>query len=116
MQYANFMPGKVTYLRDLYQRARELQVALGGPDLLPYKPGQMHNSYPLLREFAGRIPTGIAVQDGNYEHRNPKTGSQVTIGELTGFATEYLKVDYIFWCTQEPFYSRDLLPFLKARG
>lgn len=115
MQYANFMPADMPYLREVYERARELNVGLGGPDLLPYKRGQMHNCYPLLREFAGRIPTGIAVQDGNYEHTNPKTGSRVTIGELAGFAIEYLKVDYIFWCTQEPFYSRDLLPFLKAR-
>jgi hypothetical protein len=121
MQYANFMSGDGgragdrSYLRDVYQRARELNVGLGGPDLLPYKPGQMRNCYPLLREFAGSIPTGIAVQDGNYEHKNPKTGRQVTIGELIGFGTDYLGVDYIFWCTQEPFYSKDLLPFLKAR-
>jgi hypothetical protein len=83
--------------------------------LLPYKPGQMRNSYPLLREFAGTIPTGIAVQEGNYEHTNPKTGQQVTIPDLVGFATEYLHVDYIFWCTQEPFYSRKLIPFLEQR-
>ena len=121
MQYANFMPGNDpldkdrSNLRDVYQRAKELRVGVGGPDLLPYKPGQMHNSYPLLRELAGSVPTGIAVQDGNYEHNNPKTGKQVTIPELVGFGSEYLKVDYIFWCTQEPFYSKELIPFLQAR-
>jgi hypothetical protein len=55
------------------------------------------------------------VQDGNYEHTNPKTGQQVTIAELISFATDYLKVDYIFWCTQEPFYSKSLIPFLEAQ-
>ena len=47
--------------------------------------------------------------------RNPKTGEQVTISELIGFATDYLKVDYIFWCTQEPYYSDKVIPLLQAR-
>jgi len=115
MQYANFMHDPAA-LREVYVRARELNVALGGPDLLPYKPGQMSNSYPLLREFSGSVPTGIAVQEGNYEHVNPKTGKQVTIPDLIDFATDYLNVDYVFWCTQEPFYSKKLIPLLQARN
>ena len=121
MQYANFMPQRrlpekaPSYLRDVYERARQLKVGVGGPDLLPYKPGQMRNSYPLLREYAGTIPTGIAVQDGNFQHTNPKSGQTVTIPEMVGFATDYLKVDYIFWCTQEPFYSENLIMFLQAQ-
>jgi hypothetical protein len=75
----------------------------------------MNHSYPLIRECAGITPTGIAVQDGNYAHKNPKTNRQVTIAELVEFATEYLRVDYIFWCNQEPFYTRDLVPFLRSR-
>jgi hypothetical protein len=115
IQYANFMPGDRRYLEKVYQRAKELKVGLGGPDLLPYKFFQMENSYPLLKGCAGSVPTGIAVQDGNYEHTNPKTGRQVTIAELISFAADYLKVDYIFWCTQEPFYSKSLIPFLEAQ-
>jgi len=99
----------------VYQRARELKVGVGGPDLLPYKPGQMSHSYPLIRECAGKVPTGIAVQHDNYQHKNPKSGQPVTISELVGFATEHLKVDYIFWSTQEPFYSGSLIPFLQAK-
>ena len=121
MQYANFMPGEWlpdkdrSYLRSVYQRARELNVGVGGPDLLPYKSGQMSHCYPLIKACAGKVPTGIAVQHGNYQHKNPKTAQPVTISELVGFATEHLKVDYIFWCTQEPFYSRKLIPFLQAQ-
>jgi len=118
MQYANFMPGEwvpANHLRSVYQRAKELRVGVGGPDLLPYKPGQMNHCYPLIKECAGSVPTGIAVQEGNYEHKNPKTGKRVTISELIGFGTEYLKVDYIFWCTQEPYYSKELLPFLQTK-
>jgi hypothetical protein len=120
LQYANFMPeekgdAERAYLRSVYEKAAELKVGVGGPDLLPYKPGQMRHSYALLREFAGRVPTGIAVQEGNYAHENPRTHRRVTIPELVEFGTAYLKVDYIFWCTEEPFYSRDLMPFLQAR-
>jgi hypothetical protein len=32
------------------------------------------------------------------------------------FAENYLKLDYIFWCTEEPYFSHDLIPFLKAVG
>jgi hypothetical protein len=120
MQYANFMfeePGDTerANLRAVYEKAVELKMGVGGPDLLPWKPGQMRHSYPLLREFAGRVPAGIAVQDGNYAHENPKTGKRVTIPELVDFGTGYLGAKYVFWCTEEPYYSRDVIPFLRAR-
>jgi len=121
MQYANFMPGEWLpdkdrgFLRTVYQRARELKVGVGGPDLLPYKPGQMNHSYPLIRECARSVPTGIAVQWGNYEYKNPKTGKRVTILELLQFGSDYLGVDYIFWCTQEPYYSEELIPFFQSK-
>jgi hypothetical protein len=115
MQYANFMPGGQVYLQDVYRWAKELKISLGSPDLLPDKPGQMRNCYPLMREYAGAVPSGIAVQDGNYEYRNPKTGQPVTVLELVEFATEYLRVHYIFWCTQEPYYSRQVIPLLQTQ-
>lgn len=115
LQYANFMPGERRHLERVFQQAQALKLGLGGPDLLPYKPGQMENSYPLIRRYAGTVPTGIAVQDGNYQHRNPKTGEEVTIPELVAFARDYLKVDYIFWCTQEPFYSQKVIPWMRAQ-
>lgn len=118
--YANFMPGEWRplndrgYLRAVYHAARELKVGVGGPDLLPFKPGQMGSSYPLIREVAGEIPVGIAVQDGNSAHINPKTGKRVTIAEQIAFATEYLHADYIFWCIEEPYYSNQVVPFLRG--
>ena len=121
MQYANFMPGEWLpgkdrgYLRSVYERARDLKVGVGGPDLLPYKPEQMSHCYPLIRESAGSVPTGIAVQEGNYQHKNPQTARPVSISELVVFAAEHLKVSYIFWCAQEPFYSGKVIPFLQAQ-
>lgn len=122
MQYANFMPGEwlpyrdKSYLRSVYRAARAERVAVGAPDLLPYRLGQMNHSYGLIRELDGIVPTGIAVQWGNYEHENPATGKRTTIPELLEFATGYLKVDYLFWEFQEPFYSGALMPFLTKKG
>ncbi len=119
MQYANFMPGEWLpwtdhlYLRTVVRRARELHIGIGGPDLLPHKKGQMNHSYPLIRTCHGIVPTGVAVQWGNYEHTDPTTGKRVTIADLVRFATEFLKTDYIFWCTQEPYYSHQLISFLN---
>jgi hypothetical protein len=55
--YANFMAeadpsGKPLYLRSLYEKAAELKLAMGGPDLLPHRKWQLLNSYPLIREFS----------------------------------------------------------------
>jgi hypothetical protein len=121
MQYANFMPGEWLpeddhgFLKSVFARAKDHQIAVGAPDLLPFKPGQMKHAYPLLRDLSGVVPTGIAVQWGNYEHRNPMTGKQVTIPELIAFAQEHLRVTYVFWCTQEPFYSNQFIPFLATQ-
>src|SRR4029078_10766451 len=61
MQYANFMPGEWRptdnkgYLEDVYNFATSIKAALGGPDLMPSRPGQMKSSYPLLRDVAGNV-------------------------------------------------------------
>jgi hypothetical protein len=103
------------YLRSLYERAAELKLAMGGPDLLPNRKWQLYNSYPLIREFSDRIPMGIAVQDNNLADINPKTGKPVTVQELVTYATDELHVTYIFWGTQEPYFTRDVLPFIASR-
>lgn len=122
MQYGNFMPGEWRptndkgYLRAVYDAAKESNVGVGGPDLMPYRRGQLNSSYPLIREAAGIVPVGIAVQDGNYADVNPQTGKAATIAELIRFATDFLKVDYIFWGTEEPYYSRDVIPFFRRQS
>jgi hypothetical protein len=119
MQYANFMPGEWLpgddrgYLRSVYAEARQLKLAMGGPDLLPLRRPQLNHTYSMLRAYRGAAPTGIAVQWGNYEDTNPQTGVRITVQELVDFASNTLGVHYIFWEPQEPFFSRDVLPFLQ---
>jgi hypothetical protein len=122
MIYANFMPGEWLpdtnkhYLESVYACARRLKVGVGGPDMLPYKKTQMTHSYPMIRASHGLTRSGIAVQDGDYDSIDPRTGKSTSINDLINFATDYLRVDYIFWCTQEPYFSNKLIPFLKETG
>ncbi len=89
--------------------------AVGGIRDFLCKASQMDNSYPLIRAVSPHVAVGLAVQDGDYSHVNPRTKKEVTIAEVIEFGKEYLGVDYIFWCTEEPFYSERLIAFMKAR-
>ena len=54
----------------------------------------------------------MAVQDGNLKAVDPSTGQPVTVDTLYRYAVDELHLDYIFWGAQEPFLSRDVLPYL----
>jgi hypothetical protein len=120
MVYANFMPGGFlpyqdsSYLRDVYEFACEKQIGVGGPDLLPYKRGQMANSYGFIRNSSKKVPAGVAVQDGTNQYINPTTKKIVTAEEIYFFGKEYLGLKYIFWGSEEPFLHSEIIPFLTA--
>lgn len=122
MQYANFMPGEwrpsedKKYLSGVYDLARTIGMGVGGPDLMPYRRGQLGNSYPLIRDIANQVPTGLAVQDGNLAEVNPQTKQKVTATELVDFAKNNLKLDYIFWGREEPYYSTEVIPLLRSNS
>ena len=42
--------------------------------------------------------------------------SHVTVDELYRFAKAPLHMTYIFWGAQEPFYTRDILPYIRGLG
>lgn len=116
--YANFMPGEALpdedrgYLRGVHEHAQATGVGVGGPDLLPHRRGQRTHSLPLIATRAPNVRAGLAVQWGNLEDVNPGTGSRVSVAELYEFARDSLRLDYIFWGVQEPYYSEEVLPFL----
>jgi hypothetical protein len=112
--YANFMPGGAVELKVLYDHAKMIRHGMGGPDIKVYKWFQMKNSYPLIREAADFVPTGVAVQDGNFNEINPRTNKKVTREDILDFAQHYLKLDYIFWGIEEPYYSSEVLPLLSG--
>lgn len=122
LQYANFMPAEwlpfedMGYLRGIYAYGAEIGVGLGAPDLMPQRKGQLNHAIALMHEGQFDVPLGIAVQDGNYIG---ETNSNQILGErrnlvpmLHGFAADFLKVDYMFWVNQEPYFTQDVLPCL----
>jgi len=64
------------------------------------------------------VPIGIAIQDGNYEG---VTGEEVAdedakknlpknmVALLHSFARDFLRVKYLFWVNQAPYFERDVL-------
>jgi hypothetical protein len=120
IQYANFMPGEWLpwedkgYLESLYEYAKAHDVGMGGPDIKIYKKAQMNHSYKFLKAFTDDIDVGMAVQYGNYEEINPKASKQVRVEEIYAFGQDEIGADYIFWSTQEPYYSRSVLPFIAS--
>jgi hypothetical protein len=120
IEYANFMPGESLpeddrgYLRGIYAHAESIGVGVGGPDLLPYRSGQQHNSLPLIAARAAGTVAGLAVQYGNLDDVDRQTGKQVTVAELARYARDSLRLDYVFWGTQEPYYTNDIIPYLRA--
>jgi Beta-galactosidase len=119
MVYANFMPGGFlpnqdsVYLKTVYDFARQNKIAVGGPDLLPYSPVQMANSYGFIRNSYKKVPTGVAVQDGTIEYINPHTKQKIKAGEIYQFAESDLHLSYIFWGTEQPFFRSEIVPLLK---
>jgi hypothetical protein len=124
MQYANFMPGEWLpwedkgYLRSIFQYSKKIGVGIGGPDLMFKNKGQLNHILSLMHEGSYTIPLGIAVQDGNYigktnTEENLKDHINI-VPQLYAFAKDFLKVNYIFWVCQEPYFTEDVIPcFLK---
>jgi len=119
IQYANFMPGEWLpwqdsgYLRQIYAHAEKIGMGVGGPDLLPFRRGQQNHCHLLIRARGPATIAGVAVQWGNFDDINPQTGRRTTVEELYTFARDDLRLDYIFWGTQEPYYSEEVLAYLK---
>ncbi|MEO0734039.1 MAG: hypothetical protein AAFZ52_14485 [Bacteroidota bacterium] len=127
MIYANFFPGEWLpwedegYLRELYRYGEEIGVGFGGPDLLFERRAQLNHILRLMHEGDYAVPLGIAIQDGNYV---AKTGVGKDVDEadpsalqrrnivpkLFHFANDFLRVDYMFWGNQQPYFSALVLP------
>jgi len=122
MIYANFMPGEWLpgndkgYLHSIYQYGEKIGVGLGGPDLMVKKKGQLNHALAMMHEGNYTVPLGIAVQDGNYigetgdidEATNKKPHDNI-VPLLHAFAKDFLKIKYMFWVNQEPYFKTDVL-------
>ncbi|MFK3871817.1 hypothetical protein [Pseudoalteromonas rhizosphaerae] len=131
MLYANFMPGEWLpwedkgYLRSIYEYGEQIGVALAAPDLMVRRKGQLNHALAMMHEHKYSTPLDIAVQDGNY---TGLTGADFSAGSdlegnennvvekrknivplLHAFAEDFLKVNYMFWVNQKPYFEEDVL-------
>ncbi|MBK8649672.1 MAG: hypothetical protein IPN16_24660 [Gemmatimonadetes bacterium] len=118
--YANFMPGEALpaedrgFLRGVHAHAAAIGAGVGGPDVLPYRPFQRSHSLALIAQRPPGVLAAMAVQDGNLADRDRRTGRRMTVADLYAFALTPLRLDYLFWGTEEPYFTADVLPFLRT--
>nr|WP_298794212.1 hypothetical protein [uncultured Allomuricauda sp.] len=127
MIYANFIPGEWLpwddkgYLKSIYAYGEEIGVGLGAPDLMVTRKAQLNHALTQMHEGDFNVPIGIAVQDGNYidktgadldynEHKDKGKTRNSIVPLLHAFAKDFLKVDYMFWVNQKPYFEEDVLP------
>ncbi len=119
IQYVNFFPGEWDndhhYMSNLFSYAITHQIGLGGPDVVPYKKSHMKNSYPFFQKSKGKLLIGMAIQEPDYTYENPQTGAPYGFNDFYRFAKDYLGANILFWNTQEPFFSNQLLPRLNEQ-
>jgi hypothetical protein len=122
MIYANFIPGEWLpwddkgYLCGIYQYGEEIGVGLGGPDLMVTRKAQLNHTLAMMHEGHYTVPLGIAVQDGNYigetgdiDEEIKKKPHNNIVPLLHDFAKDFLKINYMFWANQEPYFKTDVL-------
>jgi len=107
VQYVNFWPcewdNDHQYMSRTFEFAQARGIGLGGPDIVPYKKGQMKNSYPFFNQYRGRLSlVAMAVQEPTLTYTNPATHKPFTRAEFVQFAENYLGVNIIFWSTTTP--------------
>lgn len=118
--YANFMPGESLpdrdrgYLKGVHAHAATIGAGVGGPDILPYRPFQRAHSLALIENRPAGVVAAMAVQDGNLADKNRRTGQRISVAELYVFATQRLRLNYIFWGTEEPYFTTEVVPFLRS--
>jgi len=112
VQYINFFPCEWNndqgYMERFFDTAVANGIGLGGPDIVPWRQGQMKNSYPFFNRLQGQLPLiAMAVQEPTLTYTDPATGKAFTRQEFVTFASDYLGVDIVFWSEEAPWFGQD---------
>jgi len=105
--YSNFWPCEWNndrkYMSRTFEFAKQHGVGLGGPDIVPWRQGQMKNSYQFFHQYRGQLKlVAMAIQEPTLTYTNPNTKKKFTRDEFVDFAENYLGVNIIFWSTSAP--------------
>ena len=120
VQYVNFFPCEWNndhhYMQRVFDYAVKYHIGLGNPDGVPYRQGQMKNSYPFFHAYRKKLPLiAIAIQEPDYTYRNPETGKPFTVQTLFDFAENYLGATILFWNIQQPQFLEQFIPFVEKK-
>lgn len=111
VQYVNFWPGGWGN-KDRFSESFEFYakhgVGVGGPDLAPFRLGQLRNSYPFIAKYRNKVPiTVMSVQEPTLNYSSPCTGEKYTKQEMVDFGADYLGASIIFWAATAPWLGTD---------
>ena len=120
VRYVNFWPcepiGSTRYMSRFFEFAAANRIGVGGPDIVPWRKGQIISSYAFIRVYQDRVPVvAMAVQEPTLQHLNPETGKPFTRREFERFALVYLGVDELFWSKDSP-WLRDTPAAIETDG
>ena len=120
VQYVNFFPCEWNndhhYMRRIFEYSTQNRIGLGNPDTVPYRKGQMKNSYQFFHQYKTKLSIiAFAVQEPDYSYINPITNKPFTMQEIGEFVKNYLGAKIVFWNIQEPQFSNQFLPLLNAK-
>lgn len=112
VQYINFWPCEWNndhgYMERAFAFAVEHRIGVGGPDIVPWRQGQMVNSYPFFHRYSTDLPVvAMAVQEPTLTYTNPETGRPFSRDEFVTFGRDFLGVDVIFWSAEAPWLNAD---------
>ena len=107
VMFANFWPCEWNdsrhYMSRTFAYAAAHDIGLGGPDIFPFRPAQMNNSYRFLHQYRGKLKlVAMSVQEPDLDFIDPKIGKPFTKKSFTSFARDYLGADIIFWAYKSP--------------
>lgn len=107
VMFANFWPCNWNdsrhYMSRAFAEAAAHGIGMGGPDIYPFNPALMRNSYRFLNDYRGRLKlVAMSVQEPDLDFIDPKTGKPFTKDDFTGFARDYLGANIIFWAYISP--------------
>ena len=107
VMFANFWPcnwnDKRHYMSRAFAYVAAHRIGMGGPDIYPFNPAFMKNSYRFLNDYRGKLNhVAMSVQEPDLDFIDPKTGKPFTKEDFTAFARDYLGADIIFWAYISP--------------
>ncbi len=98
--FMNYLPRQQSYLGDVAAAVASKGVVMGGPDVMPDEHALQEHTYPLYREFAGKMPLFGQVEPICYHHQHAdwsKPTKYWSPAELFRYARDNLDVNYMFW-------------------